>query len=638
MKFDVIFHPVFSSVSEEEGKTEKDVEVGVTPQEDKPTTAVLGRLLAFAGEERKAIAFALFMKALTELAQLLIPLVLVRAYNTVVRNYAELHDPAVRSETKDQVLVSMVYVLALHTASHGFSFVSSCVLGVAGERLVARLRSNLFTHLLALEIGFYDTTKTGDLTSRLGSDTTTVQLALTMGLNDGAIGLAKTVVTITLMFIVSWELTSVVLGAGILTIFIVLPLLGKISVITKEYQNALARAAGISTETLGAMRTVRSFLGEPKESERYVKEIGDAKAWWPAKGEGDGSVYYHGRLKAVIFSAIAVIGFGMIIGAVHASLWFGFNLVIDGKLSFGQLTAFQSFQLHLGFGGAQLAGAVMKLAEAMGGASRLFELLDRTPLISGDGDEPDDLIVRGEVSFDEVDFAYPSRRDIPVLNGFTLKAPAEQTTALVGSSGSGKSTVVQLVLRFYDATGGVVALDGRDVTTLKPTWLRKHLALVQQEPVLFGMTVRDNVVYGLGANGTVPDGALIRVCKEANAHGFVSSFSEGYDTVCGERGIQLSGGQKQRLALARALIVDPRVLLLDEATSALDAESERVVQEALDRATVGRTVLVVAHRLSTVRDADQLAMVSRGSVIETGTHDVLLSRCDSYRNLVQRQT
>lgn len=369
-----------------------------------------------------------------------------------------------------------------------------------------------------------------------------------------------------------------------------------------------------------------------------MKEIGDAKAWWPAKGEGDGSVYYHGRLKAVIFSAIAVIGFGMIIGAVHASLWFGFNLVIDGKLSFGQLTAFQSFQLHLGFGGAQLAGAVMKLAEAMGGASRLFELLDRTPLISGDGDEPDDLIVRGEVSFDEVDFAYPSRRDIPVLNGFTLKAPAEQTTALVGSSGSGKSTVVQLVLRFYDATGGVVALDGRDVTTLKPTWLRKHLALVQQEPVLFGMTVRDNVVYGLGANGTVPDGALIRVCKEANAHGFVSSFSEGYDTVCGERGIQLSGGQKQRLALARALIVDPRVLLLDEATSALDAESERVVQEALDRATVGRTVLVVAHRLSTVRDADQLAMVSRGSVIETGTHDVLLSRCDSYRNLVQRQT
>ena len=225
-----------------------------------------------------------------------------------------------------------------------------------------------------------------------------------------------------------------------------------------------------------------------------------------------------------------------------------------------------------------------------------------------------------------------------MLNGFTLKAPAEQTTALVGSSGSGKSTVVQLVLRFYDATGGVVALDGRDVTTLKPTWLRKHLALVQQEPVLFGMTVRDNVVYGLGANGTVPDGALIRVCKEANAHGFVSSFSEGYDTVCGERGIQLSGGQKQRLALARALIVDPRVLLLDEATSALDAESERVVQEALDRATVGRTVLVVAHRLSTVRDADQLAMVSHGSVIETGTHDVLLSRCDSYRNLVQRQT
>lgn len=309
---------------------------------------------------------------------------------------------------------------------------------------------------------------------------------------------------------------------------------------------------------------------------------------------------------------------------------------------------------------------------ARGASARLFEILEREEKIplSG-GVRPKQL--SGDVALEGVTFSYPSRSDIKVLRDYTLNVPANSTAALVGSSGSGKSTVIALLARFYDAEGGQIMIDGVDIKDLDPLWLHDNIALVLQEvsrwsnansnppllpspppppppplpphipdassthqPVLFGMSVKDNIVYGL--NRGVTDDEVVEACKKANAHDFVEGFPEKYATMVGERGMRLSGGQKQRLAIARALLVNPRILLLDEATSALDAESEHVVQDAIDKLMVGRTTIVVAHRLSTVRNADKIVVFDQGTCVDEGTHDELMGRCEKYVDLVQRQT
>jgi len=332
-------------------------------------------------------------------------------------------------------------------------------------------------------------------------------------------------------------------------------------------------------------------------------------------------------------------------------------LIIRGQLPFGRLTAFQAYQMQIVMGIAQVAGAAMQLAQASGGAAKIFELLDRTPTIPNSGGDVPAEPLRGVIAFEDVVFAFPSSPDAPVLRGLSLQVDADSTVALVGASGCGKSTTLALLLRFYEPQSGNVTVDGHSVGALEPAWLRSHMAFVQQEPLLFGVSVRDNVAYYLsasaerhasradprsGASKASLDEAELQArveeaCRRANAHDFVRGLSEGYATLVGERGVKLSGGQKQRIAIARALLSEPRILLLDEATSALDAESERLVQEAIDAASSGRTVLVVAHRLSTVRDADQIAVIANGSVEDCGKHDELVARCEAYQLLVQRQ-
>ena len=371
-------------------------------------------------------------------------------------------------------------------------------------------------------------------------------------------------------------------------------------------------------------------------------------------------------------------------------------------------------QIVIGIG--QLAASAVQLAQAKGGAAKIFKLLDKAPEIPVSGGEVPAETMRGAVTFKEVSFSYPTSPKQPVLHGLSLSVPgvpeafkppilctapppltpavallaADSTAALVGPSGCGKSTVhtytlhmhrtrtahalhrhythalhthrvgcpqvLSLLMRFYEARGGVVAIDGRDVTSLDPAWLRSKLAFVQQEPVLFGVTVRENVSYALAAadarhsrthltatTATKEEqeanlqSRVEEACHKAHAHTFITELSDGYDTLVGERGVKLSGGQKQRLAIARALLVQPRILLLDEATSALDAESERLVQKAIDQASAGRSVIVVAHRLSTVKDADQIAVMYKGAIEDCGTHAELIERCKTYQTLVQRQ-
>ena len=326
-------------------------------------------------------------------------------------------------------------------------------------------------------------------------------------------------------------------------------------------------------------------------------------------------------------------------------LWFGGELVLSGEMSAGKLITFMMYALQTGASLAVFAGLFSSFMDAMGASARTFEIIDREPELKlRGGEQVGDL--RGSIAFDAVSFKYPSRQDITVLEDFTLDIAENSTVALVGQSGGGKSTVISLLERFYDVSKGAISIGERDLRTLDPSLMRLNFGLVSQEPVLFGVSILDNISYGWAAKhynnpllcaASPPREKIIEVAKMANAHTFIEGFPEGYDTLVGERGIKLSGGQKQRIAIARALLVDPSILLLDEATSALDSQSEELVQEAIDRVMKGRTVVIVAHRLSTIKNADVIVMLKDHKIVDKGPHGELMKRCKEYQELVQKQ-
>merc|ERR1719354_1460672 len=307
-------------------------------------------------------------------------------------------------------------------------------------------------------------------------------------------------------------------------------------------------------------------------------------------------------------------------------------------MSAGELTTFVFFTMNIGFTLARLAGSFAIFAKAVGALETVFELVDRTPKVQNvDGIKPNNF--RGKVEFVNVQFSYPTRPDEIVLKNLNLTLYPNEITALVGPSGHGKSTIVNLILRFYDVTGGEILVDGINIKEYNLDWLRWQMATVQQEPVLFAKTIRDNILFGSTGEDNIAEDKIISAARVANAERFISEFAEKYETIVGERGVRLSGGQKQRIAIARAVLRDPAVLLLDEATSSLDSESEFVVQQALDNLmkTINRTCLVIAHRLSTVKDANRIYVIEHGTVAETGTHDELMKNEGVYAQLVSRQ-
>jgi ATP-binding cassette subfamily B protein len=322
---------------------------------------------------------------------------------------------------------------------------------------------------------------------------------------------------------------------------------------------------------------------------------------------------------------------------MYATLWVGFYDVVDGKLTLGRMVAFQSYVFQMGISLATLSGHFIALMTAKGAAARVFELLDRESEIQLDAGKTPEGKMKGDIVFENVEFRYPTRLETAVLKGFNLTVKENETVAIVGSSGAGKSTIIGLLQRFYDVSGGAVKFDGIDARDLHQGWIRRNLGLVGQEPTLFGLSIRDNLTYGIEDPSKITDEQVVEACKQANCHNFITQFPEGYKTMIGERGVRLSGGQKQRIAIARALIPSPSVLLLDEATSALDAESEHLVQTAIDEVMVGRTVVVIAHRLSTVRKADKIVVMDQGKVEAEGTHDELMKGCQIYKDLVSRQ-
>jgi ATP-binding cassette subfamily B protein len=388
--------------------------------------------------------------------------------------------------------------------------------------------------------------------------------------------------------------------------------------LSKQSQDALARASEVAVEALGGMRTVRSFSAEPKEISRYRAAIAASLEL----------AFRRIGLQAGFFG----IAFFAAFGAGSLVFWYGARLVAAGDLTAGSLFTFLINTMQVATALAALAELWTDVQRASGAAERVFELIHRQPAIKPGGVTLPK--VAGEVRFEKVTFAYPSRPDVTVLRDFDFTLSSGEIVAIVGPSGAGKSTIASMLYRLYDPRAGRLLLDGHAYDTLDPEWLRRQVGVVAQEPLLFSTSIADNIRYG---RPDATDAEVEAAARTANAHTFISGFPEGYQTLVGERGIQLSGGQKQRVAIARAVLKDPRILILDEATSALDAESEHLVREALERLMRGRTTLVIAHRLSTVKDADRVVVLDGGRVVQTGPHTSLVSEEGLYRRLVEKQ-
>ncbi len=520
---------------------------------------------------------------------------------------------------REVLRTTVIQMMGLFVFVGLFGFLRSWLFTLAGERVVARLRRDLYDRIIAQEIGFFDAQRTGELLNRLSTDTSMIQSGVTVNISMALRFFVQAVGSIGILVWTSWELTAVMLGV-VPFVAVGAMLFGRsVRTLSKTTQDALAGASEVADETLGNIRTVRSFAREKFETDRYGSKVDVA--------------FQMGRRLALTYGSFqGAMGFAGF-GAVALVLWFGGNEVIDGTLSLGDLNSFMLYTIVLGVSLGALSGLYGDFNKALGASVRVFELMDREPV----GESRTGVIptaVKGRIVLDNVDFAYPTRLDAPVMRGMSLVLEPGKVLALVGPSGSGKSTVAALLARFYDPQGGTVSLDGQDLRTLDTHWLREQVGTVSQEPVLFACSIEENIRYG---RMDATHDQVIAAARVANAHTFIEQFPEGYQTLVGERGVRLSGGQKQRIAIARAILKDPRILVLDEATSALDSESEHLVQEALERLMVGRTVLVIAHRLSTVRDADTVAVVDRGRVVESGRHEQLVAQDGAYKRLVERQ-
>jgi ABC-type multidrug transport system fused ATPase/permease subunit len=516
----------------------------------------------------------------------------------------------------------IVQLVVISVVESVLTFGKTLLFGAAGERVVARLRRRVFHSIVANEIGFFDRVRSGELVSRLTGDISVLREAATSHVSTALKSLAIIVGGLAYLFSVSWRLTLVML-AIVPAVAVAARFYGRFTkTLAKDVRHALAEASATAEETIGNIRTVRSFAMEARQEGAF--------------GEKVETTLRLGIRASMASAAFAATTEAVTLLAFIVLLYYGGGLVLQGGLSAGALTSFLLYAVRLGAAIAGLAGLFGNVMSAVGATDRVFKLLDRIPCVpTAEGEEVE--AVNGSIAFRDVTFAYPSRPTSHILSRMSMEVPAGTTAALVGPSGAGKSTIIALIERFYDPEDdgvGSVTVDGRDLRGLNGSSLRRHIGLVLQEPVLFAASIRENIAFG---KPEATDDEIVAAAKHANAHEFISAFPGGYDTQVGERGVRLSGGQKQRVAIARAILQDPRILLLDEATSALDAESEHAVKKALDALMVGRTTIIVAHRLSTVRQAHSVFVLHKGKVAAKGTHEELLKSSGLYARLVRRQ-
>ena len=490
-----------------------------------------------------------------------------------------------------------------------------------GERVVADIRIAVFDRMIGMSPAFYEKIMTGEVLSRITTDTT---LILSVIGSSISVALRNTLILfggLALLVFTSLKLSGLVLLLVPIIIVPIVVLGRRLRVLSRENQDWIAASSGNASETLLSVQAVQA----------YTHEVQSRDAFNEVTEHSFGSA----KKRIATRATMTVIVIALVFIGVVGVLWIGARDVRAGVMSVGELVQFVIYAIMVAGAVGSLSEIWGELQRAAGATERLVELLNAKDSVRDNaGAAPINGRVAGEITFENVTFAYPARPDTKAMDGVSLNVAPGETVALVGPSGAGKSTVLQLLLRFYDPSSGHIRIDGRDLTDLDRQDFRQHIALVPQEPVIFAATARENIRFG---RPNASEAEIVEAARAAAAHDFLSALPEGYDTYVGERGVMLSGGQKQRIAIARAILRDAPILLLDEATSALDAESERAVQTAVDRLAEDRTTLVVAHRLATVKKADRILVFDEGRIVASGTHDSLVAEAGLYARLARLQ-
>lgn len=512
------------------------------------------------------------------------------------------------------MLMVLAIVLALASAARYYFVIS------LGERIVADLRRDVFARVTGLSASFFDVNQSGEIVSRLTADTTQIKSAVGATASVALRNLILCLGAIGMMVYTSPKLSSLVIAAIPLIVF---PLVGfgrSVRRRARQAQDTLAAASAYAGEAIAATRTLQAFNGEASANNRFGAAVEEA----------------YGAARAAIRARSALTAFAitLVFGSVVAVLWFGARDVLDGTLSAGTLSQFLLYSVFAAGSLGALSEVWGEISQAAGAAERLNELLSEVPQIRApEHPAPMPVPAKGAIAFDDVHFAYPARPDYKSLKGLSLAVEPGETVAIVGPSGAGKSTLFSMLLRYYDPIKGTVLVDGMDIRSVDPKDLRERIAIVPQDVTIFAASVHDNIAFGTTASREAVQAAAVA----AQADEFIARLDRGYDTLVGERGVTLSGGQRQRIAIARAIIKAAPILLLDEATSALDAESETLVQKALDGLMRERTTLVIAHRLATVLKADRILVMDHGRIVEEGTHASLIRQAGLYAKLARLQ-
>ncbi|AXK38683.1 ABC transporter transmembrane domain-containing protein [Crenobacter cavernae] len=512
------------------------------------------------------------------------------------------------------LLFGVSVVLAVATAARFY------LVSWLGERVTADVRNAVYRHVIRMSPEYFETTQTGEVLSRLTTDTTLVQTVIGTSLSMGLRNLLLMLGGLAMLTATSPSLTGYILVTLLLVVLPIVVFGRRVRRLSKSSQDRIADSSAIAGETLNAVPTVQAFGQEPYETERFTRSV--ETSFQAALA----------RIRARALLTVAVIL--LVFGAIVFVLWLGAHEVLGGRMSLGQLGQFILYAVVTAGAIGAIAEVWGDLQRAAGATERLMELLAlRSPVAEADGTRVLPSSGAG-IAFEGVTFSYPSRSGQPSLHAIELRIAPGEHIALVGPSGAGKSTLFQLLLRFYDPQHGRLTLNGVDLREIGLAGLRRHIGVVLQDSVIFGASALENIRYG---RPDATDAEVQAAAEAAAAHEFIERLPQGYDTYLGERGVRLSGGQRQRIAIARAILKNPPVLLLDEATSALDAESERLVQQALERAAENRTTLVIAHRLATVKKADRIVVLDQGRIVAEGTHQTLLGASPLYARLAALQ-
>lgn len=568
------------------------------------------RLMPYVMRYKKMVAAAGVFLALAAATTLMLPLAVRRM---VDHGFAASDGSFINSYFG--MLLALAVLLAVSSAMRYYYVIT------IGERVVADLRSEVFQRVTALSASFFDVNQSGEIVSRLTADTTQIKSAFGSAASQALRNVILCLGAMAMMILTSPKLSLLVLGAIPLIVF---PLVGfgrSVRRRARAAQDTLAATSAFASETIAANRTVHAFGAEPAASQRYTSTVEQA----------------YDAARVAIRSRAFLTGFAilMVFGSIVGVLWYGAQSVLAGTMSAGTLGQFVLYSVIAASSLGQLSEVWGELSQAGGAAERLSELLREVPAIR-DPESPLALPspARGEVSFDQVGFTYPTRTNAAAIHDLSFTVEAGETVAVVGPSGAGKSTLLALLMRFYDPTSGAIRLDGVDLRQARLAEVRARLAIVPQDVTIFAASIHDNIAFG---QPNASREAVRQAAIAAQADEFISRLENGYDTMAGERGVTLSGGQRQRIAIARAILKDAPVLLLDEATSALDAESETLVQKALDGLMQNRTTIVIAHRLATVLKADRILVMEDGQIVEEGTHQQLVAKGGLYASLAKLQ-